>query len=245
MGNQRESASELQRREWGTSPGRRRLSLGVGLAPEPARAELPSAYGLPLLELLVVDPYYLFVSWEIPPDQLERAAAQLGADRFGARRLELRLVAGGGGEILARQSLYGEVGRWFFRHGLTGRLVDAVLGYCAGAEFCELNRTGPVSLPRDFIIEPEHYEELHVRYGNGADGALALEGITRESGAPWPEVQLPVPSLAELVDLEERAASGGALPSSLGAGLPTSASLTGGLNRPVTGNGKESKGDPA
>jgi hypothetical protein len=243
MGNQRETTSELQPREWGTSPGRRRLSLGVGLAPEPARAELPSAYGVPLLELLIVDPYFLFVSWEIPPSQLEQAAAELGAPGFEARQLELRVLAGADGEVLARQRLYGETGRWFLRHGLAGRAIFALLGFNAGGRYCELNRTGVIQVPRDFMIEPAEYDELHVRYGSKPDGALVLEGLSRKSGASWPELDLPAPSLAELVDIEDLSVSGGAMPSSPGAGMPTSPAPDGRSRLPTARDGKESTGE--
>lgn len=171
------------------------------MPPEPVRAELPQDYGVPLLELLTVDPYYLFVSWEITSDQLEQARAVLGDAGFQHRQLELLLLDAGSSKLLARQTLYGEIGRWFIRHNLTGRVIAAKLEFTAGERHFVLNQAGPVSLPRDYIIEPERYDELHVRYGNGADGELVLEGRRHRRGKAWPDVSLPVPPITDLVDL--------------------------------------------
>jgi hypothetical protein len=200
---------------------------------------LPAAYDVPLLELLIVDPYYLFVSWEIPPAQLEQARAALGDKGFNRRQLELRLRGADGAGVLSRQALYGEIGRWFVRHDLTGRAITAELGFCADEQYYALNQAGPVDLPRDFIIEPEQFDELEVRYGSGSGGELVLEGLRRKENEPWPDVQLPAPRISELIDLEEAAAgAGGAMPSSPAAGLPASPGLGGGFSRPPAGAGE-------
>jgi len=230
MGDQLGPATEPEPREWGTSPGERRLSLGVSVPPEPARAALPQHYGLALLELLVVDPQYVFVSWEIPPAQLEQARSALGDAGFKQRQLELQLQDGDG-VVLASQQLYGEDGRWFFRHDLAGRLVRAELGYRSESRFHSLNAAGPVQLPRNFMIEPAQYDELRVHYGTGPTGELVLVGASSHADEPWPELSLPAPAAADLAggSPDQPGDSISGMPSSGGLGAPGSSAADRGL----------------
>jgi len=226
-GAQPGSTAEPGPREWGTSPGEHRLSLGVNVPPEPAGASLPQSYGLALLELLVVDPHYLFVSWEIPSAQLAQARAALGEAGYPQRQLELRLQDAAGA-VLMGQRLYGEQGRWFIRHDLAGRLVRAELGFHGGLQFHSLNVTGPLQLPRNYIIEPAEYSELHVQYGSGPAGELRLAGTSSRPDLPWPELSLPAPVLAELTDAARERLD------RLSSGMPTSPGL-GPRTMPATG----------
>jgi hypothetical protein len=160
---------------------------------------LPDRYGIPLFELLIVDTSYLFVSWEITPEQLAQAQSAMGDEAFAQRRLLLRIA----GEALPAEpqltiELFGEQGRWFIEHGLTGRCIVAELGYDTAGAFYLLQATGPLSLPRDFVIEPASYDELRVRYGRGETGELTLLGIESHEDTSWPAVSLPGPRAADL-----------------------------------------------
>jgi hypothetical protein len=183
----------------GTSSGAHKLDLGIRRPPESARAALPQAYGIALLELLIVDPEYVFVSWEITAEQLDQTRENLGIRDFEQRRLIIRLRnADNDGEILTEQELYGETGRWFIRHNLAGRRVTAELGFRPAQGFIRLSAAGPVELPRDFVVEPRQFEELHVQYGMGPTGELVIEGVRKREQDAWPEINLPLPSTTEL-----------------------------------------------
>lgn len=222
MVNRLESASEIPPFERGTSPGVLHVELGIGRAPEPVTAALPESYGLPLLELLIVDTEFAFVSWEITSDQLERARTELGATGFEQRQLVLRVrSANASDRIWAEQELYGERGRWFFRHQSAGMRVIAELGFRREDSFMQLQAAGPVELPRDTVIEPDQYDELHVRYGVGTTGEIMIESTNRLVQAHWPEVNLPQPAPYELAAQRHPAAADSrrGLPSSPGPGL--------------------------
>ena len=225
MANGLEPSTTAHHHERGTSASALQLELGIGRPPEPVRASLPPAYGIPLLELLIVDTEYVFVSWEITASQLEQARAELGAAGFEQRQLVLRLsAANAGGNILAEQELYGEAGRWFLRHGQAGKLVTAELGYRHAHSFKQLQTAGPVELPRDTVIEPKQYDELRVRYGVGSTGELVIESTTKPQQATWPDVRLPQPSPQELAARRQpdSAAPVSGMPGSAELGLPSS-----------------------
>jgi hypothetical protein len=197
-----EPTSDFGQRGWATShDGGRELKLGVSPAPPPAREALPDRYGIPLFELLIVDTSYLFVSWEITPEQLAQAQSTMGEEAFAQRRLLLRIAdEAQPTEPLLVSELFGEQGRWFIQHGLAGRRIIAELGYDAAGAFHRLQSTGPLSLPRDFVIEPTGYDELRVRYGRGETGELTLLGIESHEDRGWPAVSLPGPRAADLAD---------------------------------------------
>jgi hypothetical protein len=168
--------------------GRQQLSPPAGLV---EHFHLPERYGIPLLELLVVDPYFVFISWEIPEAQLETARAHFGAE-FERRRLQVRLTDSESGATVAIRALYGELGRWFIRLDQPGVWLRAELHYVAGEAELLLNAAGPVFVPRDTPVEPLRYEELHVTYGRGATGELTLEAVERERPG-WPTIGLTLP----------------------------------------------------
>jgi hypothetical protein len=155
------------------------------------RAHLPERYGIPLLELLVVDPYFIFVSWEIAEAQLEQARAIFGAD-FHNRRLRVLLFDVGTDAQLSARELYGEVGRWFIQLNHPGVWLRAELEYQTGSAALTLNSAGPVFIPRDAPVEPERWEELFVIYGRSEKGELRIESIERDQPA-WPRITLEMP----------------------------------------------------
>src|SRR5438105_1084051 len=75
-------------------------SQPAGPAVAASRAELPQRYGIPLLELLVVDPQFIFISWEITQEQLDASRVALRED-FARRRLQVVLSEAQSGAELA------------------------------------------------------------------------------------------------------------------------------------------------
>jgi hypothetical protein len=183
-----EATSDAARRQRPSSDmGTAKLELQVHTEPQLAAARLPELYGVDSFELLVVDPEYAFIAWEITPQALESAERALGAETFGSRVLQLRLYAAAADrEALAGFNLYGESGRWFLRTGTPGQAVTAVLGYAAGQQFHELLRRGPVEFPRNTPVETERYAELQVVYERGPQGQLILAGLGRPQSQRWP-----------------------------------------------------------
>jgi hypothetical protein len=158
-----------------------------------SRAHLPERYGVPLLELLVVDPYFIFISWEIAQEQLDQARQHLG-ESFEQRRLSVALIDAQSEQVVSTRELYGEVGRWFIQLNAPGRWIRAELHFrSVGAEL-SLNRAGPVFVPRDRPVEPEHWEELHVNYSRGEKGELRIESLGRQQADGWPKIALEGPA---------------------------------------------------
>ena len=221
--------------------GHAHYELGIRHTPGHTSRPLPDRYKVPLFELLVVDPEYLFVSWEIPESQLDQARGSLGQSAFDNRRLMVRLRdEDDHRRIAASLELYGEQGRWFFGHGLAGRWVTAELGFVSDDRFLHLNSAGPIFIPRNFIIEPGCFEELTVDYTLGTTGELVINDVGRVTDAPWPD---PLPPLEGMfppapghtgpvrgTDADAPGLPGSrgpGLPSSPGPGLPTSPGLPG------------------
>lgn len=178
-------------------PSGSHIALSEGRLPEvpasnlPRGYNLPERYGMPLLELLVVDPEFIFVSWEITDDQLTAARARFGKEGFQRRRLRIELFDTGGSapEPLAARELYGEVGRWFIQLGRPDVWLRAELKFIYGGESLLLGQAGSVFVPREEPVEPTDYLELRVRYGRGSTGELTLEGF-EEAATGWPSVTL-------------------------------------------------------
>jgi hypothetical protein len=179
-----------------------------------SKAHLPERYGVPLLELLVVDPYFVFISWEITEQQLDQARSMFGAE-FNNRRLRVRLSnAETGGELSSRE-LYGDIGRWFIQLNVPGVWLRAELQYLAGGDSMELNSAGPVFVPRDAPVEPECWEELFVNYSRSEKDELRIESIEREGSAAWPKITLEPPTIA--MSASDSDGSAGYLSSCVGA----------------------------
>ena len=105
-----ESASDAEWRLQATSPGSApQAEAEIASPPDQARASLPERYGIPLLELLVVNTEYVFISWEITDDQLAQARESLGRDAYERRRLLLCLTDADSGAVASAHELHGEV----------------------------------------------------------------------------------------------------------------------------------------
>lgn len=151
-----------------------RLAPGPGGPPPFTAQELPARYGMALFELLVVDPDFAFVSWEITDAQLEQARLDLGAELFEQRRLLLRFVLEQQPDVLlASRELYGDTGRWFVELSQPDTWLRAELGFVAGSRWHLLASAGPVLMPRTEPVDGD-FIELQVEYGMAPDGQLTL-----------------------------------------------------------------------
>lgn len=224
MTHKLEPTSDVHRRLHATSfMGDHMLEIGISQPPVEAGYVLPEQYGLPLFELLVVDPEFVFVAWELTPQQLDQARNILGEQAYRNRRLKMRFHAmhHGQTQVLERE-LYGDTGRWFVRLSQPGAAVVAQIGFAHGDTFHEFNSAGPVHIPRVELIEPASFEELEVSYGFGARGRLMLLGTNTRTDQPWPGTLLPAPDAAEYA-LPRLSAVKDSAESTLRAGLPSSA----------------------
>lgn len=154
-----------------------RLSPGPGGPPPFVAAELPSSYGHEQFELLLVDPEFIFICWELTPAALDEARVKLGPAAWELRHLELRIYSTGpGSTLLSRRELYGEQGRWFIRFSQPGELIRAELGFAVEGHFHSLLGAGPLCLPRTEPVDGE-YIELLVSYGSAPDGQLTIDSV--------------------------------------------------------------------
>jgi hypothetical protein len=188
-----EGSSDIQLRSHATSyPGEQRLELGISAPPAEVQESLPERYNMPLLELLVVDTYFVFISWEVTKQQMAEAAEVFGAEVFTKRELVVRFQHDEPPhEIVTKCELFGETGRWFVELAQPGASILAVLGFEAGGRFFQLNTAGPLALPRDQAVEPQEFTELRVAYGLGGHGELVILGLRHRPDAPWPDITLP------------------------------------------------------
>ncbi len=223
MTHKLEPTSDVHRRMHATSfMGDHMLEIGVSQPPVEAGYVLPEQYGVPLFELLVVDTDYVFVSWELPRQQLDQARDLLGESAFRNRRLKLRFHdAHDSGTVLIERELYGDIGRWFVRISQPGAAIMAQIGYAHGDTFHVFNTAGPLHIPRISLIEPASFEELEVAYGFGAHGRLMLLGTNTRVDLPWPGTLLPAPDAAEY-DMPRLAVVQTTAERTLLAGLPSS-----------------------
>jgi len=151
---------------------------------------LPDRYNVPLLELLVVDPQFIFISWEITEGQLAEARTRFGSD-YDSRRLQVVIRHPEDASVLAERELYGEIGRWFIQLDHPGVWILAELRFVTSGAVLPLLTAGPVFVPRDTPVEPEHWEELFVRYMRGEKGVLRIEALQPEEAPNWPRIGLP------------------------------------------------------
>jgi hypothetical protein len=158
-----------------------RLAPGPGGPPPFIAQALPERYGMPLFELLAVDPDFVFVSWELDHEQLKVAREDLGEQHWEQRSLQLRFCLHDEPEAeLARRELYGDQGRWFVELRRPDTLLRAELGFSAAAGWHLLASAGPLQTPRDTPVDGE-FIELLVNYGAAPDGQLTLESFAASS----------------------------------------------------------------
>jgi len=174
----------------------------------PGGRELPDGYGKDRIVVMVRDPYWIHVYWELTQETVSRGLRALGREAPGARRI-LRVYSGDAKaarqeDFLFDVALTPDARNWYVNVGGPGRVYRVEIGLLtkAGKYVC-LASSNSVSMPparmSDLLDEewadlsPEYYAEMY-----------ALSGGLTESRAP-----LTSPGLAERLArrLEERLAS--------------------------------------
>jgi Domain of unknown function (DUF4912) len=139
-----------------------------------------------LFEFVVVDPGWVFLSWEITAEQREAARRAYGDEWYEARRLNVLFQNAGDSTTISRAALYGDAGRWFEHLNAPGALVVARLGFeCRGARY-ELSTAGPLQIPRLRPIEPHRFTEMQVAYAVDISGRLSIAATRDRQSAESP-----------------------------------------------------------
>jgi hypothetical protein len=165
--------------------------LPVDPNPLVRRDTLPDRYGLPLLELLIVDPYFVFISWEITSQQLEDAQQWLGRG-FDGRRLMVALSDAESATLITQRELYGDIGRWFVELNSPGVWLSSRLYFTSETGDFDLIQAGPAFVPRDTPVEPQRWEELQVTYAQSEKGELRLVATEAQATETPPFADLPI-----------------------------------------------------
>lgn len=134
--------------------------------------------------LLVRDPYWLQVTWEITPGSVKRAQTALGQHWHGAVPvLRIGRLADDGSVAGTRQvKVHGGVGHWYVDVSDPPGRYRAELGYVdVAGEFYSLARSNEVQTPEVAVAEPNEHAWSEV--GRNADRVFAMSGGYSEGGA--------------------------------------------------------------
>lgn len=136
------------------------------------------------LLLLVRDPYWLQVTWEITPASVKRAQTALGQHWHGATPvLRISRLGEDGAVAATRQvKVHGGVGHWYVDVTEPPSRYRSELGYVdVVGEFYSLARSNEVRTPEAAVSEPNEHAWSEV--GRNADRVFALSGGYSEGGA--------------------------------------------------------------
>lgn len=173
---------------------RKNLSNSVEGRPEPQKDRIV---------VLVRDPYWLHVCWEITPQSVERARSVLGQDWHGAAptlRL-IRVLSDGGGRLERCIEIHGGVSNWYVDVSDPPNSYRVEIGYAAtGGEFYCLSRSNTVTTPvpgsadvvdNNWTDVAENADRIYAMSGGySSDGAsmelqeLLEERLRRRLGRP-------------------------------------------------------------
>jgi hypothetical protein len=177
--------------------------------PVPEPEELPSEYGADRIVLLVRDPYWIHVYWEVSRDTLLRAKAALKEEWEGARSV-LRVYDitgidfdGHNAESHFDIEIGGGTNNWYINTGVPNRTYCVDIGLLSGSgRFIMLARSNRATTPRDapsevsdeqWMIPDWQFEQIYALSGgfNVGTGSAELKemmekALGREvsSGAP-------------------------------------------------------------
>lgn len=154
--------------------------------------ELPHQYGKDRVGVLVRDPYWLLVFWEITPQAVARVEAALAADWYGARPV-LRLydvtaedVTNASETMLREVEIHGGVNNWYLDVPKPARTYRVDLGYTTSrGRFLALVRSNIVTTPRPTLSHQidENWRSVVAEYdrvtamSGGFDPALGSEEL--------------------------------------------------------------------
>lgn len=159
--------------------------------PMPEAQDLPTAYDEDRIVLLVRDPYWIHVYWEISRDTLLRAKAALKDDWYAARSvLRVYDITGVDFDGTNAQSFFdvdlsGGASNWYINTGVPNRTYCVDVGLVSSCgEFIMLARSNRATTPRDapsdtadeeWMIPDWEFEQIYALSGGFSVGTGSLE----------------------------------------------------------------------
>lgn len=164
-------------------------------APRPAGIEagrppdMPAAYGVDRLAIMVRDPYWLHAYWEVTQESIERAREQLG-ERWEGHRWILRVHTYAEGNIQAGAGLFDidvrpDARNWYFRVPQPDSSYEGMIGVLTrDGTFYPFARSNRVRTPRDtasdvtdvqWATTREEFEKIYALSG-GHTGSGSTSG---------------------------------------------------------------------
>lgn len=152
----------------------------------PLRAELPQEYGRDKIALMVRDPYWAHAYWEVTPETISLAKAELGREHNDSASI-LRAYDVSNGEAVEcfDIELSGDATNWYINFGQPGGTFCVDIGILThSGRFYTLARSNTVSMPpvgmSDVIDEQwmslqEEYEQMYALSGGFKVGASSIE----------------------------------------------------------------------
>ncbi len=153
-------------------------------------AELPAAYGIDRIVMMVRDPYWIHSYWEVTGDSVNRAKEQLG-ERWDGHRWILRVRSyTGEGEAQPGTELFDidvnpDAKNWYIRVPQTDCSYDGMIGVLTrDGTFYPFARSNRVHTPRDTMSSvldvqwsttPEEFEKIYTLSGGYRIGASSGE----------------------------------------------------------------------
>jgi hypothetical protein len=151
--------------------------------------EMPAAYGVDRLAIMVRDPYWLHSYWEVTPESIVRAKEQL-ADRWEGHRWILRVHTysegnGQAGPELFDIDVHPEAHNWYFRVPQPDCSYEGMIGVLTrDGTFYPFARSNRVRTPRDTMSDVtdvqwattrEEFERIYTLSGGHSVGVSSGE----------------------------------------------------------------------
>lgn len=181
--------------EVGASPGAEPAD-DLQPAAAPVLGHIPWGYGASRVTAMPVDPYWVFVYWELTDEAIERARASVGA-AHGDCTLRVydttyRLFDGTNANWYADVGVYRPANNHYVHVGRPGTTLQVDLGVRSGDAFAPIVRSAPVEMPRDAISTDTRVEWMTVT-PEGALPAVYAHRFTAKPGPP--AIDRPGPAL--------------------------------------------------
>ncbi|MEX2145628.1 MAG: DUF4912 domain-containing protein [Candidatus Rokuibacteriota bacterium] len=178
------------------APPRATPAADLQPAEAPVLGDIPWGYGEIRVTAMPVDPYWVFVYWEVADEAIERARASLGAPH-GDCALRVydttyRLFDGTNANWYADVGVHRPANNHYVHVGRPGITLQVDLGVRSGDAFAPLVRSAPVEMPRDSISTDTRVEWMTVT-PEGAPPAAYAHRFTPNPGTP--AVERPGPGL--------------------------------------------------
>ena len=182
----------------GAADARAELSDDLAPAGVPVLGDIPWGYGENRVTAIPVDPYRLFVYWELTDDAIERGRAQIGTPDSGCvlRLCDTthRLFNGMNANWWMDVPVHRPSNNHYVLVNRPGAVFHVDIGVRAGDEtFATIARSGAVEMPRNSIAADSRIEWMTVHH----DGTSPAPYIHRFVPRPWtsPSSPHPVPDV--------------------------------------------------